>query len=194
MSKIKPRYNSEDDPSSLEKIVEQGESERDNGGEKTDYRIKLPACPELPKSSAFFLRHKHPRLTGISATCRFVSKSGFLKFQDIDGLKTIESGVKKAYSEGSELDRLAFADQFYTFNQRLGISRHEVTCRFFGWVYGGIVDWSHTLGLKATTLTIIILVFGLASSSKWIPPIHRNVFEAEEERFRQWVNERASKL
>lgn len=178
---------------SLEEIVERGASERDKRGDK-DCRIDLHTCPELVKSSILFLRKKHERLTNISSVCRYTSKCGYLRIQDIDGLKAIEQGFKKAYVEGTELERAAYMDQVYRFEQRLGIGRYRITTRFFEWVHGGVSDLSNTLGLEQTTLTTIALVFGLASSSKWIPSNRRIVFENEAEKFKEWVIKRAQDL
>ena len=192
---IKPAFSEsdyrDDDWPSLEQIIEEGETPRDAGNEKGgDYRIKV-SSPELPKSLLLYLLHKHRRLTGVSANSRFVSKAGFIPFEKIDGLKTVEENFKRAVELGSERDRLAFLNEPYVLGQKLGISRHQITLRFYQWVHGGIVKWSHILGLPTTTVAIVVLTFGFASSTDLVPVKHRETFKSEAERFTSWVKHRS---
>jgi len=182
---IKPIFNSEsfenEDPS-LEEIVGRGETARDKGSEK-NCRINLPTCPELVTSLLLYLRRKHERLKSLSAVCRYVSKAGFIEIESIENLRTIERGLRISIKQGGELDRLRFTEKSYSFEHRLGHTKRPITCYCWEWVYGGIVDVAHTLGLKSTTLTVIALCFGLARSKIWVPELHRVVFEDEAKRF-----------
>lgn len=191
--KLKLRYNFEEEPS-LEDIVEQGEGKRDKTPEGKICRINIPTCPELVKSSLLYLRRKHERIKTLSSVCRYVTKRGFMDIEGIESLAKIEKAMKTSYVEGSELDRLAFTGQSYSFNHRLGFTKHPLSCYLFEWVHAGIVDTANTLGLKVTTVTALALIFGLARSCRWIPEPHSQKMQQEAERFKEWIEKRAGNL
>jgi len=194
--KVKPIFNSEffEDGPSLEDIVEQGEGERDRTPEGKICHINIPACPELVKSSLLYLRRKHERIKNLSSVCRYVIKRGFMDIESIECLGIIEKAMKTSYVEGNELDRLNFTGQSYSFNNRLGFTKHSLSCYLFEWTHAGIIDTAQTLGLKATTVTTLALAFGLARSCRWIPEPHRQKMQQEAEKFQEWVESRVKNL
>jgi len=191
--KIRPIFNLEiKRKPSLEEIVEMGEIDRDPKGERSS-RVNLPACPELVKASLVFLRRKHKNLPSLAAVCRYVTKRGLMAIEEISEIKNIEARMKQSYLSGSELDRLCFSNQTYSFENRLGFTRHAVSCYLFEWVHSGVTDVAYTLGLKATTLTTLALVFGLGKSEKWIPEPYQKIFGQEAEKFHGYIIERMRK-
>jgi hypothetical protein len=195
---VKPISSSDsiflDEELSLEEIVEQGEGAREVIREGKNSRLNLFACPELIYSSLRYLRRKHKNLKTFSSVCRYVTKAGLMSIQKIEAIRAIEEQIRRSYLQGNELDRLRFIGQSYTFNNRLGFTKHPFSCYMWEWVHAGIVDVSHTLGLQPTRITMLALVFGLSRSVRWIPEDHRTKMLQEAEKFRKWVNKRVEDI
>lgn len=199
MSKIKPAFSSngydesKDSPPSLEDIVTWDLSREEI--EKSQ-RVSIRRVPEIIKSTSLFLKKKHENLYSLSQVTRYGTKLGAMVLQKAIPSKEIRSHWKKAYINGDAMKRMKLCSTvIYDFGFRLGLPLPQITtCYVFRWTAGLIDDFSQSLGLSASAITILMLLAGFSRSENWIPPEYKDLFTQEIKHFEGWISERFEKL
>ena len=170
----------------LEEIVQWNRDDDESG------RISISRCPELIKSTVWFLKSKDENLRTEAKTTRCLTKAGLQILQSIPGLPSIKEQRRRIYLAGNDLERLLFMNQDFSINNRLLICAVKSTCYLFQRVLGALSNIASDLGIPASTVVTLALLAGMVTSEKWVPTRDKGRALEEVQRFVEWVKMRAA--
>ena len=169
----------------LEEIVK-----RDHDNDESD-RISISRCPELIKSTIWFLKSKEEHLRAEAKTTRCLTKAGLQIVQNIPFLASIREQRRRVHLEGNDLERLYWMNQDYRISNKLSLCGVRTTCYLFKKVLGALCNLASDLGIPVSTVVTLALLAGMATSERWVPKRDKDRALAEIKKFVEWVKKRA---
>ena len=177
----------------LEDAVRRGISKQEI---EASHRISIKKVPEIVKSTALYLKHRHEYLYSLSQVMRHASRLGATVLQRAVPSKEIRTHWKRAYLNGDEMKRIKLCSTVtYDFKFRMGLPLPQpMTCYVLQWTAGVIDDLGQDLGISASTIAILMLVAGFGRSETWVPREYRNKLLQEIGFFQSWISEKFGNL
>ena len=177
---------------SLESQVSTWTKPRDESGD--DLRFTVNLYPELLRSTVLYLRGKHENLPTQSAVQRFLTEAGIIILEKILSLKKLNDKRRDAYKSGTEEDRVALGDHYYSIKHRISMTHSRTTVCAWRWVGSKMIEISSDLILPHEIVVVESLIAGITTSGRWVPRKYRDLMFDEIIRFVTWVEDESNKV
>ncbi len=177
---------------SLESRVSTWTKPRDESGD--DIRFTVNLYPELLRSTVLHLRNKYESLPTQSAVQKFLTEAGIIILEKIPNLKKLNDKRKDAYEMGTEKDRVALGDHYYSIKHRISMTHSRTTVCAWRWVGSKMIEISSDLNLSHEIIVVESLIAGITTSERWVPRKYRDLMLDEVIRFASWVEDESNKV
>ena len=130
---------------------------------------RISRCPNYVIWDLNMLRHKDREISSLSRVCRYVTRTGLPKIEQIPAVTELRRAKRAAYAIRRESILEMFTAPEFTFPEGGRPSEKPFQSRIFMWVSGALSDLALDLNLAKSNVTLLALCMGLLQSETWLP-------------------------